>query len=111
MWLKSCSISEMEYGKIPEERERLTWRADGRIDEIVSNGSVHMEYISGDTYFIRVGGLRLFANDLTFDSIQPGHIPGGGNCIVPRDGLPDDETTAEEIIEKTKDVCTCDQHL
>lgn len=108
----SVKLYEAKY---PEDRERIAWRDDGRLDEIVTNSGVHVEWTQGDTYLVQIGGLRCFCRDFRLDEAVSdyGRLPGGRDCIVPdRDsgGLPDDPEVAQDLIESIEVSCQCDEH-
>lgn len=59
------------------EIERITYRENGKLDEIVLTGDVHIEYLQENTWMLRVGGVHLKCKDVIIDWINDdqGKVP------------------------------------
>lgn len=57
--------------------ERITYRENGDVDEVVLTGDIHIEYLQGDTYMVHAGGVAMKCQNLVIDWIDEdmGKVP------------------------------------
>lgn len=57
--------------------ERIVYKSDGSLDEIVLTGDVHIEWLHDDVWMVQIGGVHLRCKDLKINWVddEVGKVP------------------------------------